>query len=439
MLARKSAKPMKTLSTFLAFLCTCLIGFAETTADRPNIILIISDDHAFNDYGFMGSKTAKTPCIDRIASDSLVYTRGYVMPVCSPSLACLLTGKMPRHHGITGNDLSPKSPQYPGAKTNRKPLMDQLLGNSLILPKALSDSGYLTFQTGKLWNATFSDVGFTHGMTGKQGRHGGEGLTIGRKSMQPIYDFIGMSVREGKPFFIWHAPLMPHDPHTPPEKILEKYKGKGPTPAAEKYYAMVEWFDQTCGELDDYLTKNNLKKNTVILYLADNGWNAAEGYNGGRAKMTPYEMGIRSPMFVRWPGKTKPLRDDKTPAHITDFPTTILHIAGIKAPADLRGLNLLDRDAMTKRKSVFVESYSHDIADLKHPGKSLYARVVVDGFLKLIIPGPAKPERPFHTIPAEIELYNLKDDPLEKTNLAQSHPDDVKRLIAIQDAEWNGQ
>lgn len=429
---------MKLLFSLLTLVFTGALGFSETPAERPNIILIISDDQAFNDYSFMGSETAKTPHLDRIASESLLYTRGYVMPVCSPSLASLLTGKMPRHHGITGNDLSPKAPQFPGEKQNRKPLMDQLLGNSLMLPKALTDSGYLTFQTGKLWNSTFKDVGFTHGMTGKQGRHGGEGLTIGRQGMQPIYDFIETSNKEKKPFFIWHAPLMPHDPHTPPEAILEKYKGKGLTPAAEKYYAMVEWFDQTCGELDDYLTKNDLKKNTVILYLADNGWNAEKGYNGGRAKMTPYEIGIRTPMFVRWPEKVKPLRDDETLAHIIDFPTTILKIAGVKAPADLPGLDLLDRDAMTQRKSVFVESYTHDIADLKQPGKSLYARVVIDGFLKLIIPGPAKPERPFHTIPTEIELYDLKTDPLEKTNLTKDRPEDVKRLMAIQDKAWDG-
>jgi uncharacterized sulfatase len=101
-------------------------------------------------------------------------------------------------------------------------------------------------------------------------------------------------------------------------------------------------------------------------------------------------------------------------------------------------VDLRDRDAMKKRKSIFVESYCHDIADLENPGKSLYARVVIDGFSKLIIPGPAKPTRPFHTIPTEIELYDLKADPLEHTNLAQERPDEVKRLMAIQDKEWDG-
>jgi uncharacterized sulfatase len=407
----------------------CLLAIAT---GKPNIILIISDDHGFTDYGFMGHPIVKTPHLDRIASESLLYTRGYTMPVCSPSLACLLTGKLPHQHGITGNDLAE------GAKSDRLPLMRRLLDNSLMLPKALSDAGYLTFQTGKLWNATYKDVGFTHGMTASQGRHGGDGLTIGRKGMKPIYDFIETARKEAKPFFIWYAPLMPHDPHTPPEDILAKYTGKGPTPAAEKYDAMVDWFDRTCGELDEWLAANDLMKNTVILYLSDNGWNA-DGYKGGRAKLTPYETGIRSPMFVRWPGTVKPLRDEETLASIIDFAPTILKLAGIAVPPDLAGKDLLDREAMTSRKSIFVESYTHDIADLQKSARSLMARVVIDGWSKLIIPGSAKPDRSFATVPNKIELFDLKSDPLELRDLAADRPEEVRRLLSIQNAGWNGE
>lgn len=416
---------MKSLITPLLLLAFAAALPAASPPTRPNIILIISDDHGFNDYGFMGHDIVKTPHLDRISSESLLYTRGYVMPVCSPSLACLLTGKLPSGHGITGNDLAKKD------RGNRDPLMRRLLGNSLLLPKAMTEAGYLTFQTGKLWNATYKEMGFTHGMTSRQGRHGGEGLTIGREGMEPIYRFVETAKEREKPFFIWHAPFMPHDPHTPPKEILAKYKGKGPTPAAEKYYAMVEWFDQTCGELDAYLAKNGLAENTVILYLADNGWNAAHGYKGQRSKLSPYEMGIRTPMFVRWPNKVKPLRDDETLASILDFPTTILKLAGAKAPADLPGLDLLDRQAMGARKSIFIEAYTHDIANLANPAESRIAQVVLDGWSKLIIPGPAKPDRPFSTTPVTIELYDLKTDPLEKTNLAAERPDEAKRLQAI--------
>jgi uncharacterized sulfatase len=415
---------VKTIS-FLILLCFASV--AHSVESRPNVILIISDDHGFNDYGFMGHPTVKTPHLDRMASESLLYTRGYVMPVCSPSLASLLTGKMPGAHGITGNDLSGKRPK----SGQREALAGRLHANSLMLPKALTEAGYLTFQTGKLWNGTFKDFGFTHGMTDTAGRHGDAGLDIGRKGMKPIYDFIEIAKAEKKPFFIWHAPYLPHTPHNPSQKRLSKYKGKGPTPEAEKYFAMIDWLDETTGELDAYLEKNGLKENTVILYLADNGWDAARGYKADRAKLSPYETGIRTPMFVRWPGKLKPLRDDTTLAHVIDFAPTILAITGAKNPGDLSGLNLADRPAMKARGNFFVEAYTHDIADLADPSKSLIAGVVIDGWWKLIVPGPAKPDRPFSGVPSATVLYDLKSDPLEKKDLSSENPAGVERLKAL--------
>jgi arylsulfatase A-like enzyme len=394
---------------------------------KPNVILIISDDQGFADYGFMGHERIKTPNIDKMAAEGLLYTRGYVMPVCSPSLASLLTGKLPHAHGITGNDLS-GGRSKPG---HRELLKQQLLGNSLTLPKAVTEAGYLTFQTGKIWNVTYKEVGFTHGMTDTAGRHGDAGLDIGRKGMKPIYDFIETAQAEKKPFFIWHAPFLPHTPHNPPAEIFSKYKGKGPTPAAEKYYAMVEWLDNTCGELDDYLEKNGLKENTVILYLADNGWDAEYAHSHDRAKLSPYELGIRTPIFVRWPGKVKPQRDDETLASIIDFAPTILDITGAKGPDDLPGLKLMDRDAMKARKSVFVEAYTHDIADLEDPSKSLVASAVIDGWWKLIVPGPVKPDRTFGGVPETTVLYDLKSDPLEKKDVSKDHPEEVARLQAL--------
>jgi arylsulfatase A-like enzyme len=420
--------------TAIAFL-TCANKPAAAEAP-PNVILILSDDLGFTDYGFMGHKTVQTPNIDRMASQSLLYTRGYVMPVCSPSLACLLTGKLPHEHGITGNDLSKSAAALAqkGGEAGRSPLAHRLLKNPTILPKVLSDAGYLTFQTGKLWNATAVEAGFTDGMTMKEGRHGGEGLAIGRESMQPIYDFIGKAQKEKQPFFIWHAPFMPHEPHNPPAEFLAHYQGKGLTPKAEKYYAMIEWFDKTCGELDSHLTKNHLADNTVIIYMADNGWDAEKG---NRAKLSPYEMGIRTPLFVRWPGTVKPLRDDDTLASIIDFVPTVLTACGLKVPSNLTGLNLIDRPAMTARESVFVEAYTHDIADLDKPSKSLVTRILINGWSKLLIPGPVGPDKAYTSAPKAIELFDLKSDPLEKHDLAAERPDEVKRLKAIQDAEWN--
>lgn len=419
---------LKTISSLL-FLCSISL-FA---ADRPNVILIISDDHAFDDYGFMGSEQVKTPVLDKLASESLTYTRGYTMPVCSPALASLLTGKMPHEHGITGNDLSKGRTPY----GKRDPIQQQLLSNSLLLPKAITGAGYLTFQTGKLWNGTYQDMGFTHGMTSKGSRHGDEGLKIGREGMEPIFNFIEIAEKAEQPFFIWHAPFLPHDPHNPPERLLKKYRGKGPTKAAEKYFAMVEWLDETTGELEDYLVENDLKKNTVIIYLADNGWDAEKGYKGERAKLSPYEDGIRTPIFIRWPGKVEAEMDRTTLAHVTDITKTILKLTEATDPGDLPGLNIMDREAMQDRETVFVEAYTHDIADLDAPEKSLFANVVIDGWWKLLIPTEVEPKRPFATKPQGMELYNLEKDPYEKKNLAEQHPEVVARLKALQKAQWD--
>ena len=434
-----AAPRLAALSQFPLLLAIFLwLSASASAAQAPNIILIISDDQGFSDYGFMGHPVVRTPNLDRMASQSLLYTRGYVMPVCSPSLACLLTGKLPHQNGITGNDLSKAQLTAFAKGAERAPLVEKLVGNKLLLPRALAETGDLTLQTGKLWNVVYQDVGFTHGMTAQTGRHGGDGLAIGRKTMQPIYDFIETAQSQQKPFFVWYAPMMPHDPHTPPPHILAHYKDKGLSPKAEKYYAMVEWFDQTCGELDDYLQQHHLAENTVILYLTDNGWDADKGYEGDRAKLSPYELGIRTPMFVRWPGKVAPLRDDETLASIVDFLPTILKASGATPPTALPGIDMLDRKAMTARKSVFVEAYTHDIQDLNDPAKSLLATVTINGWSKLITPTGIKDQaRSFAGVPKMPALFDLKKDPLEKDDLASERPDEVARLQSVQDAAWN--
>lgn len=418
-----------------------LLAFFPCRAETnpPNIILIISDDHTFDSYGFMGNEKVQTPHLDRIASESLLYTRGYSMPVCSPSLACLLTGLYPHQNGITGNDLSEKAPQAAENPGDRNPLLKRLLSNPVILPKVLSEHGYLTFQTGKLWNASYKDMGFTHGMTANAGRAGGEGLKIGREGMEPIYEFIKTARREDKPFFVWYAPYLPHLPHNPPKRLLQNYRGMGLPPAVEKYYAMVEWLDETCGELDEWLAKNNLRDNTVLIYISDNGWNERGKGPAARAKLTPYERGIRSPVFVRWPGKVPPLRDEETLASIVDFVPTILKAAGAEVPESLPGLDLLDREAMISRKSIFAQSSLHTINDLDNPANDLTGAVVLDGWWKLIQPGPKGHVRDAIALPKEVELFDLKNDPYEKNNLAKEHPEEVARLKAIQDAFWKFQ
>ena len=214
-----------------------------SAAPRPNVVLIISDDHAWTDYSFMGHPRARTPNIDQLAAEGLTFTRGYVTTaICSPSLATMLTGLYPHQHGITGNDPVVAAGEDPSAAR------DRFLGPFLELPqlpRLLRDAGYLTLHTGKFWMRRPELVGFTHDM-GPTGRHGGAALAIGRETMEPIDSLIDTAIAAGRPFFIWYAPFLPHLPHNPPERLLEKYADLADRRQA-KYLAMVEWLDETTG------------------------------------------------------------------------------------------------------------------------------------------------------------------------------------------------
>ncbi len=427
------------------WLWLALLGSAALAAaadPRPNVVLIISDDHGWPDYGFMGHPHVRTPNLDRLASSGLTFTRGYVTTaLCSPSLATLLTGLYPHQHGITGNDLHapPDRPQAGGMRGNRRPLIERLLANPFLLPRALSAAGYRTLQTGKLWNVGYDEVGFTDGMTKRGGRHGGEGLSIGREGLEPIRQFIESAQAEQRPFFVWYAPFLPHTPHNPPERLLQHYKGRGLPPAAEKYYAMVEWLDETCGELDELLKSRGVFDHTLVIYLADNGWAADVGDESSMAKRSPYDLGVRTPVLVRWPAKIAPRRDDETLVSIVDIVPTIARACGVELPAGLPGLNLLDRETLAQRRAIFLENYGHDIADITRPERSLLSRGLVTGDWKLLVAAPhadAVPGR--KTLQREpIELYRIRSDPHEQRNLAASEPDRVRELRELLDAWWN--
>lgn len=425
---------------FLLFLVSA--GAASFAAGRPNVLLIVSDDQAWTDYGFMGHKTVQTPRIDRLAAESLCFTRGYVpSSLCCPSLASILTGRYPHQHKIANND--PPVPagmprgefQESAAFQEGRAKMNSFLESKPTLPKLLTDAGYLTLQTGKWWQGHYRHGGFTHGMTlgeeSKTGRHGDDGLRIGRQTLQPIYDFIATAKKEEKPFFVWYAPMMPHDPHTPPERLLAKYRDKTPSLHVAKYWAMVEWFDETCGQLLDHLADQKLAEQTIVVYVTDNGWiqdpNAAK--YAPRSKQSPYDGGLRTPILIRWPGKLSPSKR-ATPVSSLDLLPTLLKATGIELPADLPGVDLRDAAAIQKREAIFGECFAHDAVDLDRPEKSLRFRYIVVGRWKLIAPAALEPK-------AKLELFDIEADPLEQKNLAAEMPERVAELLKRLDAWWD--
>lgn len=419
------------------------------SAMPPNIVFIISDDHGWQDYGFMGHSQIRTPHLDKLAAQSLVFSRGYVpTALCSPSLASMITGRYPHEHLITGNDppavrgVKPaelrKHPQYAAAWDELR----SFIRRYPTLPGLLQQRGYRSLQTGKWWLGDYRNGGFTDGMShgdrDRGGRHGDEGLEIGRQTMQPIYDFISRARREQKPFFVWYAPMLPHDPHNAPSRLLEKYRDKAPDLETAKYWANVEWFDETCGQLLDYLDKEKVSDQTIVVYVTDNGWvqGADRDNQSVRSKRTPYDAGIRTPLMIRWPGRVRPRRTAQLASSLDLLPT-ILTAVHIRAPANLPGLNLLSEKAVAARRTLPGAVFTHDAIELRNPAANLLTRWIIDGDWKLLVPVAGPPaDRSTAEQPRQTELYRLTTDPEEKTNLAAQEPARVRVLQRKLDLWW---
>ena len=383
-------------------------------AERPNVVVILSDDQGWTDYGFMGHEDIKTPHLDKLAAQSVVFERGYVAaPLCRPSLASMVTGRYPFDHGITGNDVDGNN-------------------NRAALDVPLRDA--------------FNKGGFTHGMTHgdpkRGGRHGDAGLVIGREGLKPISDFLDLAVTEKKPFLLWYAPFLPHTPHNPPRRLLDKYSSPGRPADVARYFAMCGWFDETCGDLLGQLDRRGLSKNTLVIYLCDNGWaatstNAADpnqklwkGY-ALRSKSSPYETGIRTPIMLSWPGRIEPGRSQDL-AHAIDLFPTIAAATGIAAPPDLPGIDLLDAKARQERDTVFGVCHSVHNMTPGNPDGTLQYLWCISGDWKLLLRHDGEDTTDYKNIhlwdkqPAR--LYHLKDDPNEKNELSSAHPEIVEKL-----------
>ena len=357
----------------------------------PNIVMIVGDDMGWTDYGFMGHKVVKTPHLDRLASEGVLFSNGYVpTSLCRASLATLLTGLYASQHKICCND--------PPPGIDRAEMLP-FLRDAPTIPRVLKDHGYLSLQTGKFWEGHFSNGGFTAGMTTK-GRHGDDGLVIGRKTMQPIYDFVTSC--QQTPFFVWYAPLLPHEPHDPPERIFARYRDAGHDLRQARYWAMCEWFDETCGELIDWLDQHGYRENTMIVYVVDNGWLQTNG---------PVRQGDQ---FLT-----------------IDLAPTILAACQARSPKPFPGIDLLPsvrENRAIDRHDVHGEIYFHDCVELGKPKLSVTHRWIRQDDWKLIV--PTKPGM-------NPELYRVSNDPHEKQNLAESHPAEVKNLSLRLNERWN--
>lgn len=397
-------------------------------SEPPNVLLIIGDDISYRDYGFMGAKPVDTPHLDQLAREGMTYTRGYVpTSLCRASLMSIVSGLYPHQHGVVGND--------PPKGEDRAKMLWAIRKHPTI-PKLLAPKGYYSFQTGKWWEGAATEGGFTAGMThgdpSKGGRHGDEGLKIGRATMQPIEAAIVTAKKEKKPFFIWYAPMLPHTPHDPPADLLAKYKLKTESAPLAKYWANIERFDRTIGELRKTLADQQVAENTFIVYLHDNGWiqDLKESKFAPRSKRSPYEGGVRTPLILHWPGKIAPARNEQSLVSSLDIAPTILARARIPPTTNMPGQDVapITSGAPQERKAIFGASFSHDVGSLTSPAKGLENRWCVTRDRKFILDEKT----------GRVELFDLKNDPDESKDLAGLHPEMAIEFRQLLDSWWDG-
>ena len=398
-------------------------GQAPAASRRaPNVIVIITDDQGYGDLGCHGNEKVRTPNIDRLAAQSVRFTQFCVAPVCTPTRASLMTG---RYHHRTG-------------------AIDTYQGRALMqadeetLAEVLRAAGYRTGLFGK-WHLGDNyprrpqDQGFEEVLMHRGGGMVQPGDPPGSRYMDPILQHNGvqktyegyctdvfaeaamrfMEENRERPFFAYVATNAPHTPLEVPEDWVKPYREMGLDETTAKIYAMVENIDANVGRILKKLDELKLAEETIVLYMHDNGpqqkrFNA----NLRGLKGSVYEGGIRSPLFVRWAGKTTPREIDKLVAHIDLFPT-LLELCGVKHETKraIDGISLAPMVLGAK-----VEWIDRTLFFQWHRGDEpkAYDNAAVRQARFKLVNGK--------------ELYELQTDPGEEKDVAAEHPQVVKEL-----------
>ena len=310
---------------------TLLLGRAVGD-ERPNIILIIGDDHGWPHSGFMGDPVAVTPNLDGLAAGGTVFTNVHSpASLCRPSLQTLLSGLHPTQwsakRGAVQQELGPMPHRAEVAHYRT-------------LPRELQRVGYASFEGGKMWESTYGDAGFTHGLADSvDGFFETGGGDFGRVGIDPLRSFFAEVGDE--PFFVWFAPMLPHRPFDAAQKFREPFELLGLELVAVNYYANLMWLDAVIGELLTTLDTEGLRENTLVIYVSDNGWEIGQfGAGDGHGKGSMYELGFRTPLVFNLAGRVPAgvVRDDLVSAE--DVVPTVLDYAGARPFPDRAGASL---------------------------------------------------------------------------------------------------
>ena len=384
-------------------------------AQQPNIHVLMSDEHDAAVTGCYGDLVVRTPHLDRLARERIVFTHAFsTSSLCRPTLRSLLTG------------LEPYTVEVRIAAARRveraRPALEEVFET---LPERLGERGYVSFQGGKFWEGTFEMGGFTHGMTRTFSTAamftkdltklcGSEGLTLGRETLQPLWDFL--DVHSDRPFFVWYAPMLPHAPFDAPERFRRLYEGDPVPPSVRRYRANLTRFDATVGEVLDRLEELGLRQNTLVLYVSDNGWNSAPDapisvMGGSKGKGSIYELGFRTPLVLSWPGVLAAgARDDRL-VSLVDVFATILDFAGAEPVPCASGRSLLP--LLVGRGDFQRESVIGGRFDQRP--RPLFLRTRTWRYVWFPRDQPE-------------ELYKIEEDPFETRNVADAHPEQIGRF-----------
>lgn len=423
---------------------TFLFGISlldAAVAQRPNIVLILADDLGWADLGCYGNTFNETPNIDRLARGGMRFTQFYAGPVCSPTRANLQSGQDQARFGITQH--------IPGHRRPFAKLADPAVPLQLPLEvetfaERLGAAGYATGYFGK-WhlggagygpeNQGWQTVQEIKGNTQPPISKGGEARRTTAVLAEKAAEFI--AANKGKPFVLQISHAAVHIPLSTTPELLAKYQAKKRMvgyPSNPAYAGLLEELDQSVGRIVEAVDRAGIAENTLIFFLSDNG--GLEHEQSGRVvtsnqplrgeKGTLYEGGIRIPAIARWPGRVPAASECATPAITMDIYPTLLALAAAAMPTSQPqdGVNLatvLTNPAVPLRRDTL---HWH----LPHYHHSTPASAIRRGDWKLI--------EFFED--SSLQLFNLRADPGEMSNLAAAEPARAKELQAAL-AAWRQQ
>jgi arylsulfatase A-like enzyme len=408
-----------------------LAGPAPAAEKPPHVVFLLADDLGWKNVGYHGSEV-KTPNLDRLSAAGVRLEQFYVLPVCSPTRAALLTGRYPMRYGLQSGVVRPWS-------KHGLPVAERTL------PQALKGAGYRTAITGKWYLGDSRPAylptrrGFDHQYGHYTGaidyfqhtRDGGLDWHRDDKALREEGYSTQLIAREAVRLINAHDPAKPlflyvpfNAPHAPPQALpeyLARYKHIKNT-QKRTYAALVACLDDAVGEVAAALRKKGLSADTLLIFSSDNGGPVRQGADNGplrAAKGTLYEGGVRVPAWASWPGKLKP-GVVKAPLHMVDWYPTLLKLAGVS----LRQKFPLDgRDAWPALAGGKPSPHEEILLNVE-PHRGALRR----GDWKLVFHGQLP--RPAGARGSEgAELFNLADDPFEKTNRAGKEPKRAEELL----------